>query len=194
MSAERRRNRTLLVGLFLVFFVPIVGAWLLNIFAPDWRPFGTLNHGTLVQPARPVTTGGLAQFDGSMLDPAYLTGRWTLLHLSNGDCRQRCIEALERSRRIQLALDDDMDRLQLLLVVTPGAGAQTPEVAPGVTVAVANTDWPASFSFAGSDPEHRLGIYLVDPQGFLMMRYDRDVDQRGLLADLERLLKISKIG
>jgi hypothetical protein len=34
----------------------------------------------------------------------------------------------------------------------------------------------------------------VDPQGFLMMRYPQDVEQRALLADLKRLLKISKIG
>jgi hypothetical protein len=34
----------------------------------------------------------------------------------------------------------------------------------------------------------------VDPQGYLMMRYPQAVDRRGLLADLERLLKISKIG
>ncbi|HEY5647679.1 MAG TPA: SCO family protein [Pseudomonadales bacterium] len=194
MRVERRRTRVLLVGTFLLFFVPIVGAWLLNIFAPGWRPFGTLNHGTLVQPVRQLSGARLARFDGSSLEPGYLSGRWTLVHLSNGDCRQICLEALERSRRVQQALGDDMNRVQLLLVVAPPGGPPTPELSAGVTVAAASTEWLASVSFAGTDPGQRLGIYLVDPQGYLMMRYDRDTDQRGLLSDLERLLKISKIG
>jgi cytochrome oxidase Cu insertion factor (SCO1/SenC/PrrC family) len=194
MSTERRRNRTLLVATFLVFFVPIVGAWLLNIFVPDWRPFGTLNHGTLVQPVRSVSAEGLAHLDGRLLESGYLSGRWTLVHLAVGECRQICIAALERSRQIQQALGDDMSRVQLLLVLTVTEGAETPKVPRGVTVAGADPDWLASFSFADSDPDQRLGIYLVDPQGYLMMRYAPDVERRGLLADLERLLKISKIG
>jgi len=194
MSVDRRRNRPLLVGTFLIFFVPIMGAWLLNVFAPDWRPFGTLNHGTLVQPVRSVSADGLEPTDGKVLDRDYLSGRWTLVHVSEGDCRQVCVEALARSRQIQQALGDDMNRVQLLLVVTPPAGAQTARLPPGTTVARASRHWLASFAFADADSGQRLRIYLVDPQGYLMMRYAEDVDQRGLLADLERLLKISKIG
>lgn len=74
--------------------------------------------------------------------------------------------------------------------VGPMGTVLTPLMVP----CVANSDWPASFSFADSTPERAPGIYLVDPQGYLMMRYPQDVDRRGLLADLERLLKISQIG
>jgi cytochrome oxidase Cu insertion factor (SCO1/SenC/PrrC family) len=194
MNAERRRHRSLLVGTFLIFFVPIVGAWLLNVFAPDWRPFGTLNHGTLVQPVRPVSAAGLLQSDGRPLAPGYLSGRWTLVHLSEGDCGQSCSEALARSRRIQQALGDDMNRVQLLFVVTRPLAASWAQPPPGVDLALANADWLTHFRFAETDAGRDLRIFLVDPQGYLMMRYDQDADQRGLLADLERLLKISKIG
>ena len=71
---------------------------------------------------------------------------------------------------------------------------QSADIPPGVALAVANSDWLASFSFADATPGQDSGIYLVDPQGYLMMRYPQDVDRRGLLEDLERLLKISKIG
>ena len=61
-------------------------------------------------------------------------------------------------------------------------------------LAVANRAWLASFSFADAAARQELGIYLVDPQGYLMMRYPPNVEERGLIADIERLLKISKIG
>ncbi len=194
MGPDRQPARILLVATFLFFFLPIVGAWLLNVYAPDWRPFGTVNHGTLVQPARPVSAERLRHFDGSAMDPGYLSERWTLVHLLDGDCRQSCIDALARSRQVHRALGDDMHRVQLLLVRAAPVGARSAELPTGVALAVADRGWLARFTdidaAAGRDP----GIYLVDPQGYLLMRYPQDVDRRALLADLERLLKISKIG
>lgn len=194
MGTDYRPRRILLVGTFLVFFLPILAAWLLNIFAPDWRPFGTLNHGTLVQPVRQLSTARLKHVDGSPLDSGYLAGRWTIVHLLDGDCRQGCMQALTRSRQVQQALGDDMQRVQLLLVVQPAVDAATANMPPAVTLATADGDWLAELSLDRAPAGHNLRIYLVDPQGYLMMRYDQDVDRRGLLADLERLLKISKIG
>ena len=194
MGPNRRRARTLLIVTFLVFFLPLLGAWLLIVFAPDWRPFGTVNHGTLVQPVRSVTAASLRLADGTEIDPGYLSGRWTLVHVIDGACARSCIAALARSRQVQRALGDDMQRVQLLLVLAGPVDAPPVDMPPGVTLAVASSDWLASFSFADATPGQGPGIYLVDPQGYLMMRYPRDVDRRGLLADLERLLKLSMIG
>ena len=116
MVADRRRARILLAGTFLFFLLPVVGAWLLNVYAPDWRPFGMLNHGTLVQPVRPVSAVCLRHFDGTAVDPVYLSERWTLVHLLEGDCGRSCIDALARSRQVHRALGDDMHRVQILLV------------------------------------------------------------------------------
>jgi hypothetical protein len=38
------------------------------------------------------------------------------------------------------------------------------------------------------------GIFIVDPRGNLMMRYDADDPPRGLLDDLNHLLGLSSIG
>ncbi len=194
MRPERRRARTLLIGTFLIFFLPILAAWLLNLFAPDWRPFGTVNHGILVQPARPVSAASLKGLDGGKLDADYLHRRWTLVHVLEGPCRQDCMDALARTRQVQQALGDDMNRVQRLLALAAPFHAQGIEEPLELALAVANSSWLASFSFGDEGSGQELGIYLVDPQGYLMMRYPPSVDQRGLLADLERLLKISKVG
>lgn len=193
MSADRPRTRTLLVITFLIFLLPVVAAWLLNVFTPGWRPFGTTNHGTLVQPVRQLATAGLRHFDGSPLDVGYLQGRWTLLHVVREECAQPCESALLSTYQVQQALGDDQHRLQLLLVLPRPPGAKSPQLPPGIETALASDAWLATLSFAGAAPA-APGVYLVDPQGYLMMRYAAHVDQRGLLADLKRLLKISKIG
>ena len=194
MRPERLRARTLLIGTFLIFFLPIVAAWLLNLFAPDWRPFGTVNHGILVEPVRSVGAASLKVLDGGKLDADYLHQRWTLVHVLESACGQNCMDALARTRQVQQALGDDMNRVQRLLVLALPVHAQGIVEPPELMLAVANSDWLASFSFADKSSGQELGIYLVDPQGYLMMRYPTNVDQRGLLADLERLLKISKVG
>lgn len=192
MSPNRPRTRTLLLITFLIFMLPVAAAWLLNVYAPGWRPFGTLNHGTLVQPVRHLSAAGLYHFDGSPMDGAYLSGRWTLVHLVHGNCARSCEDALQRSYQVRQALGDDQLRLQLLLVLPRAPDADSAKLPPGVDLATASDDWLAHFFF--SEPAPDPGVYLVDPQGYLMMRYSADVDRRDLLADLERLLKISKIG
>ena len=194
MGPDRRRARILLVATFVFFFLPVVGAWLLNVYAPDWRPFGTVNHGTLVQPVRPVSAVRLRHFDGTAVDPGYLSERWTLVHLLEGDCGRSCIDALARSRQVHRALGDDMHRVQILLVRAAPADTRPAELPPGIAFAVADGDWMASFTDTDAVARRDPGIYLVDPRGYLMMGYPQDVDRRALLADLERLLKISKIG
>ncbi len=194
MGPDRRRARILLVATFLIFFLPVVAAWLLNVYAPGWRPFGTVNHGTLVQPALPVSAEHLRYFDGTVMDPGYLSERWTLVHLLDGDCGQSCIDVLARSRQVHRALGDDMHRVQILLVRAAPADTRPAELPSGVAFAVADGDWLASFTDTDAVAGRDAGIYLVDPQSYLMMGYPQDVDRRALLADLERLLKISKIG
>jgi hypothetical protein len=198
MSSERRRRRTLLVVTFLIFLLPIVGAWMLNIFAPDWRPFGTTNHGDLVQPVRAISAQGLQRMDGAAMDPGYFSGLWTLVHVADADCGQTCVDTLTRSYQVKQALGEDIGRVQLLVVLNTSAAAPPAKPAgripPAVTRAAATQEWLSHFSIDGPSAGPGPGIYLVDPQGYLMMRYAGDVDQRGLLADLERLLKISKIG
>ena len=44
---------------------------------------------------------------------------------------------------------------------------------------------------AGAPNDH---IYLVDPLGNIVLRYPRDADPTGIKKDLQRLLRVSRIG
>jgi hypothetical protein len=43
-------------------------------------------------------------------------------------------------------------------------------------------------------PERAHTLFVVDPLGNLMMRYDARQNSRGLLEDLQKLLRLSHIG
>lgn len=195
MKSERPRlgPRRLLLIAFLIFFLPVIAAWLLNVLAPGWLPFGTVNHGTLVQPVRPIDGSGLMRLEGGALDADYLGGRWTLVHVITAPCEAACLDALTRIRQVRRALGDDMKRTQHLAVLADSTFAADFEGLE-VTAALAGEGLLEDFDFADADAPASPALYLVDPQGYLMMRYAPGVDQHALLADLERLLKISKIG
>jgi len=192
-EGSRLGPRGLLLVTFLIFFVPVIAAWLLNVMVPGWLPFGTVNYGTLVQPVRPIARAGLSRIEGGAIDADYLDGHWTLVQVIDAPCGQDCLDALVHIRQVRRALGDDMSRTQHLAVVADSAfAADFAELE--LTAAVADDRWLEPFAFDDAGASASPALFLVDPQGYLMMRYAPDVGQHGLLADLERLLKISKIG
>ena len=54
------------------------------------------------------------------------------------------------------------------------------------------TKFLQGFSVAGEKVED--GIYIIDPLGNYMMAYPPNAEAKGILKDMERLLKISQIG
>jgi len=50
---------------------------------------------------------------------------------------------------------------------------------------------PLQKIFPGVQSDH---LYMVDPQGNLMMRFPRDLDPSRMIRDLQRLLKYSRTG
>ena len=206
LERRRRRARLVLVALFALFMAPILIAYALNVLYPGWAPFGTTNRGALVEPARSLSTEGLRPVDGEPLASAPFAERWTLVVVHGPGCGQPCEEALVRMRQTRLALGKDANRLQRWLVV-PEAVADPvadPIAAPisasvrelterhqGVRLLAATQGWTAALGARGATPGT---VYLVDPQGYLVLRYDPALADDAVLKDLKRLLRISKIG
>lgn len=189
--ANVRRTRLTLIVIFALFALPFVLAWVLN-FVGHFTPGTTVNHGALIQPVRPVTADGLVDLQNAALDKDYFKGEWVLLFRHAGDCADACHQALYVLRQVRLAQGKNIDRVKRLLLLE---GATTPAWAdevvrhyPGLDIARAATPGAsAAFPAAGR-------IYLVDPLGNLMMEYALDADPRGMIKDLERLLRISYVG
>nr|MBS0021612.1 hypothetical protein [Gammaproteobacteria bacterium] len=195
----RWQQRLALVGLFVIFFAPILAAWWMNVQSDYWRPSATINEGALVVPTRPVFAAGLTHLDGSGYDTGFFENAWTLVLVDSSACRDTaCERQLVQMRQVRLALGKDMDRVQRLYAALampePARFAELQRVYPGLNIARANPQWLTPFKLDVTGSGEAGGIYLVDPEGRLMMHYGENAEAKGILKDLQRLLKISKIG
>ena len=196
-------SRQAMVALGLLFMTPAFVAWVMhNSSEEGWRPEGTTNRGVLVHPARPLTLPA----DMLVADvPAndYILGKWTLLYIGDADCDDVCSGNLYKMRQVRIAQNENMKRVQTLYMVL-GDGLQD---ALGEMLAseYSNTDvalapaelaeqFSAEFLIGGVSMDAAERIYFIDPLGNLMMYYQADANPSGMLKDLKKLLKYSKIG
>jgi cytochrome oxidase Cu insertion factor (SCO1/SenC/PrrC family) len=188
------KGRLVLAALFAVFFLPVFLAWVLNVELRHWFPFATSNHGKLIQPAERFEASALTGIDGEPVDDAMLLGKWTLVHIAPSECLAECDQAVYRMRQSRYAMGKDMDRVQRLVIAPkPLAKAAAEKLLaddPALMVLAARPEWLRRPRPAAGQAE----IYVVDPQGFLMMWYRAEDNPAGMIKDLKRLLKISKIG
>ena len=189
---ERRRSgRRQLLLVASLFIVPLAAAlWL--YFSSGWRPTAG-SHGELIDPPRPIAHGGLTLADGRSVPADVFQQHWSLIHLARGACDERTDAVLDELARVRLALDKDAPRVRrVLLHAGQCATFRLPARDADLLVLRATDDtFLAGFPPAIGSSD---GIYIVDPHGNLMMSYPASGSARGLLKDLERLLRLSNIG
>jgi len=214
-------SRRALVGLASLFFAPLALAFLVYYGTGGrWHPSGHVNHGTLIDPARPTpplrlpqelaplsagaeasaaeaaaTGGSSALAPGARLTPAdFLEHRWSLLYVGRADCGAACQRALYDTRQVRLALNRDMSRVQRVFLAE-GEGIDAAFLRrehPDLLVVRAGPEAePLRRLLPGADRDR---VYLIDPLGNLMMWYGPDGDPKGMLIDLKRLLGLSHVG
>ena len=191
-TEQARASRSQIWLLLAVFFVPLLIAFALYYGA--WRPGGSTNFGELIDPPRPLTPPPLTALNGEQLAPQFLRGKWSLVYIGAGDCDARCREALTLMRQVRLALGDDLARVQRVFLATDPCcdRAYLDAEQPGLIVAPPSA--PAS-ALLEQFPHAASGrIYIVDPLGNLMMSHQQGAPPKGLLEDLKKLLKLSRIG
>lgn len=191
----RRIGRWTLVGLFALFFVPLLLAMAWYAFAPGYTPPSTSN-GKLIEPAQPLEPFRLGTADGETLTLDGLRGQWYLVQFVPDRCDEACRERLYETRQVRDALGEDRSRVRRLLVagagrVTPGVGGLLEEH-PRLTVV--QGDGHGDFGSQFPADRDNATVFLVDPLGNLMMRFAPGLPPRDMLDDLEKLLKLSRIG
>lgn len=191
------------VLLALLFLAPLLVAWFVLSGGEGWRPAGTTNHGTLIQPARLMDLpGGIQDRAGKDYTKDSLRGKWTLLQVGDAGCDAVCETNLYKMRQIRLAQGEHMNRVQRLFLVRgdeiPASLNRVLSDYPDMDVVnlpAEQADHLTSLLRMDQDEGYEEDrVYLVDPLGYLMMYYQPDADPKGMLMDLKKLLKYSQIG
>lgn len=182
------RYRPLLLILSLFLLPVAIGG---GLFAYGWRPAAPAAHGELLTPARPLPD--LLTADGQSLAPTSFADHWTLVVASAGPCDDACRQWIVATRQVHVALYKQMNRVQRIWLTDQPHPDAAPLIAlqPDLHTAITASEAARQqFDLDRASPQ----IYVIDPQGRLILRYAADADPRGLLKDLERLLRFAWTG
>jgi hypothetical protein len=181
--------RAKLLLLAALFFAPIAA----SLFAYHFlRPEPTANYGELLLPPATISAHALARADGSVFRFEEMKDRWILVASDSGACAGECAAKVRAMRQVRLALGRNASRVGRVFVVDDLAAPDPAAFAPTEDLVIALT--PRGLMLPPGAANDRAHIYLVDPRGNVMMRWPANPQMRGMLKDLERLLKASQIG
>ena len=173
-----------------LFATPLLLAFALY-YGSSWRPAGRTNHGELITPPRALPAVALPQ--PGKADTGVLQGKWSLVYVGGGNCDELCRSTLYFLQQTHLSLGQLMPRLQRVFLVSHDCCGTAPDQA-GLLVLDATGPAAASVRAAFPSGAPPTTVYIVDPRGNLMMRYDARADPKGLREDLKNLLDLSHIG
>jgi hypothetical protein len=188
LQEVRARNLRTVALLGALFLIPLVAAFCMY-YGASWRPAQRTNHGDLILPARQLPRA-------SAVYAKNFTHRWSLVYVGAGACDDACASALFVMRQTHLGLNNDMERVQRVFVASGDAPARDSLVReyPGLTIVQARGLEGEELLRQFPAQDRAQVIFIVDPLGNLMMRFDARTNPKGLHEDLVRLLKLSNIG
>lgn len=189
------KNKTIISGLILLFFLPILVSWYL-VFFTDFKPGGRgTEHGVLINPPRKLEDLQLA--DPLSNKSHRLYDHWNMFTIIDGECDSLCINDLYRMRQIRLATGNNALRVQRVVYFSNSTVANKVreifnDYAGQLLVMPENINEEQLSLFNVKNIDRQHALYLIDPAGFIMMVYPANTNPGGIIKDLGHLLRISK--
>ncbi|KNH29391.1 hypothetical protein ACS77_04155 [Pseudomonas syringae] len=180
---NRRRGRLQLLLILLGVVGPMIlatGMYKLQFWVPEGRSY----HGELI---------GNGQTRADIGVPAQ-EDRWQLLVTAPKDCSVDCQQLVYLARQIQIGLGRDASRASHALAIAQPLNSdyETKLQREYPQLRRYSLDPPTYIKGAQSNDSPHL--WIIDPHGNLVLRYDPTVKGKDLLNDLRHLLKLSNIG
>jgi hypothetical protein len=185
--ATGRRNRWLLLLIAAIFLGSFAVAGLLRF--SGWRPAGMKNHGELLQPPGDLRgiVPRLADGGDYAWDPA--ARLWRIVLAPPQDCGAPCVALARDLDTVWRLFGRNADHVHIVWLGSPPAAATRNTawrvVAPDPALRAA---LPRVDGAPGEQPG--VPVYVVDPNGFVILRYAPGFDPGHLRQDMARLLKL----
>ncbi|MDQ3618130.1 MAG: hypothetical protein M3374_05360 [Pseudomonadota bacterium] len=187
-AAKRSRNRGILILIFAMFFGSMLVAGLLRF--SGWQPAGMKNHGELLQPPVDMRQVVPRLADGSAYQWQPTMRIWRIALAPPVSCTTACMKV---ARDIDLAwrlFGKDADRVHVLWVGEPPANAPRADTLRLLQADPAFRAGLPRVDGAPGEETSGVPVYVIDPNGFVVLRYPPGFDPAGLRTDLARLLKL----
>jgi hypothetical protein len=186
---QQKSKKLTALALILVFTLPVILAKL--ALDNEWFNKGSTNKGQLLNPI--IEAGDLFIVEGE--EP-----HWRLTYVIPNDCDLACENAIFSISQVRTAVGREMDRVDAVFIVTEKSDLKAvrnlEENNFGKLLKADANNVNNLFQESGNN-----GIFIVDTLGNVILKFnstlDREqaiMDSRDILADLRKLLKLSRIG
>ena len=183
-AATRTRGRLMLIALFVMFFGSAFGAGVLRF--SGWMPAGLRNHGELLNPPADLRATPPRLADGGIYAWNPDARVWRIVAVAPvAGCDARCAPLLAQLDKVCQLFGHNADQVEVLWLGTlPADAPALPELRVLQDEAALRAALPRSADVAG------IPLYVIDPNGFVVLRYPPQADPAGLRSDVARLLKL----
>ncbi|WP_408389079.1 SCO family protein [Paraburkholderia sediminicola] len=190
-----KRGRWMLLLVAIICAAPIaVSYFTYYVIRPTG---GTTSYGTLVEPQRPIPDSLMVTGeDGKPVKFDTLRGHWLMISIDNSACDKACVTKLYFMRQIRAAQGPERERVVEVWLRTDAGNVSDviQKAYPDTDMMIADPAQVSAWLPTDSGTKVTDHIYLVDPNGNLMMRFPKDPNPSKIKGDLTKLLKWSRIG
>ncbi|EGN74507.1 hypothetical protein A28LD_2001 [Idiomarina sp. A28L] len=181
----KRKSQRVLIIVALIFILPLAAAKL--VLSMGWYETGVSNKGNLVTPAIQL----------SETDNAELPDKWRIAYRMPAECSTACVNSLYVASQLDHALGRQQERVQPIAIAGSGSANTLPELPADSSMLLVEAE--GVYQALENLPEHAL--IIIDPVGSVVLWYagsedrkDTVMNGRDLLSDLQKLLKLSRVG
>ncbi|PMH23628.1 hypothetical protein BCU71_10635 [Vibrio lentus] len=183
LQKRRSKGRLMLIGLILIFALPAIIAK--TVLEQHWYTAGVTNSGELVEPRVTLEDVGITL-------PVAEEG-WLVGYIAPTECESLCEQQLHYLNQSYLALGKNKERVTAVVFVAEGVSLKGTINKPDLEFLAGGDQLKGVFAPAS--------IVIIDPLGQLVMEYksvsepSQLVSQsKGMIHDLRKLLKLSRVG
>lgn len=194
-KAKSQKTPLVIAGMFLI---PILLA-ILFFNRPDLMNAGTTNNGVLINPPVNMKSIAVTNEYAETETIADFGGKWLLVYLSMEECADACLDNVYTINQIRTALGKRMNKLTPLLI-SPVAVDTDENPLYGIMklhypvvqqLSIDSTEYKEFISQLPpvNRPIHQGTIYIIDPQGYVMMSYPPNPQAEGIIKDLKKVIQ-----
>jgi cytochrome oxidase Cu insertion factor (SCO1/SenC/PrrC family) len=191
--SQKNKGKLTLIGISLLFFIPIITAWYLVFYTDFMHDAQGIQHGKLISPV--ISIGAIKAKEISTMDEVVIEKKWVLVFIQNNLCNEFCKERLYQVRQIRLALGEDRDKVDRLVIFNQinNLNELKDSYSGQKFIDQSFMNYQGLVKkFNDSYADKKNPIFLLDPYGFLMMQYPEGTEPKGIIKDIERLIRNSK--
>ena len=186
------RQQLTLLGIFALFFGPVLLVMLMRSSWWQYQPSGLKNQGHLVQPPVHLSIEQARNTDG----------KWLILYVLDQPCGPKCIEDVTALRQIHRATGRNGEHLGVALLsntqTDPELRVRLDAIYPAFSLladsghTVLKTLEKINMDLAKDDTDSSdIHTYILDPMHNVILAYQTNADPTDIHKDLKRLLKWS---